>query len=124
MKFFREKGEGKGSLIVGIVVCLLAVYIGLKVIPVMIRVYAFEDRIREECKYLHGRTTEQLTNDLVDAGDLEQIAVDEENINAKKVRVDTYEVLRVTVTYSVPIATPIHVFTWNREVDYEAPIFE
>jgi len=124
MKFFRGKGEGRGSLILGLVVCLIAVYIGLKVIPVMIRVYSFEDRVREECKFLHGRTTDQLAKDLLDAAELEKISVDEENINAQKVRVDTYEVLRVTVTYAVPIATPIHVFTWNRQIDYEAPIFE
>ena len=124
MRFLREKGEGKGSLIVGTVVMLLAVYIGWKVIPVMIRVYSFEDKVREECKFLRGRNMDQLTKDLLDAADLEELQMDENNIEAKKVRVDTYEVLRVKINYSVPFATPVHVFTWNREVDYEAPVFE
>ena len=124
MRFVREKGEGKGSLIVGIVVMLLAVYIGWKVIPVMIRVYSFEDKVREECKFLHGRSMDQLTKDLLDAADLEELKMDENNIEAKKVRVDTYEVLRVKIDYSVPIATPVHIFTWNRSVDYEAPVVE
>ena len=124
MKFFRGKGEGKGSLILGIVVCFIALYIGLKVVPVMIRVYSFEDRVREECKFLHGRTTDQLAKDILDAAELEKLQVDEDNIDAKRIRVDTYEVLRVTVTYNVPIATPIHVFVWNRQINYEAPIFE
>jgi hypothetical protein len=124
MKLFREKGEGRGSLILGIVVMFLALYIGLKVIPVMIRVYSFEDKVREECKFLHGRSMDQLTDDLLDAAELERIHVDEDNISAKKVRVDTYEVLRVTINYTVPIATPVHVFNWNRQIDYEAPDFE
>jgi hypothetical protein len=124
MKFFREKGEGRGSLVLGIVVLLLAAYIGLKVIPVMVRVYAFEDRVREECKFLHGRSTDQLTNDILDAAELEKLQIDEENIDAKKIRVDTYEVLRVNIIYTVAIATPVHVFNWNRVMNYEAPIFE
>ena len=124
MKFFRGKGEGRGSLIVGIVVLLLAIYIGFKVVPTMVHVYAFEDRVREECKFLHGRTMEQLSDDILDAAELEKLHVDPENITAKRIRVDTYEVLRATVTYTVPIATPIHVFNWDRTINYEAPIFE
>ena len=124
MKFLRQKGEGKGSLILGISVLLIAVYGGWKVIPVMVRVYSFEDRVRNECKFLRGRSMDALQTDLLNAAELEELDVDEENINAKKVRIDTYEVLRVKISYSVPIATPIHLFVWNREVDYEAPIFE
>ena len=124
MKFLRQKGEGKGSLILGLSILLIAIYIGWRVIPVMIRVYSFEDKVREECRYLHGRSMDDLTDDLLQAAELEELDVDAENIDAKKVRVDTYEVLRVKIRYSVPIATPIHVFVWNREIDYEAPIFE
>jgi hypothetical protein len=124
MKFFREKGEGKGSLVLGIVVLLLAAYIGWKVIPVMIRVYAFEDKVREECKFLHNRSMDQLAKDIVNDAEVEDIPLDEQDIDAKKIRVELYEVLRVKIIYSVPIPTPIKVFTWNREVDYEAPVFE
>jgi hypothetical protein len=124
MNFRNQKGEGKGSLIVGIAVLLIAAYVGLKVIPVMIHVYAFEDRVREECKYLRGRTVEALAGDLVSAAEIEKLDITEDNIEAKRLRIDTYEVLRVKITYMVPIATPIKVFEWNREVNYEAPIFE
>ena len=124
MNFSRQKGEGKSSLIVGIAVLLIAAYIGLKVIPTMVRVYAFEDRVREECKFLHGRTTEALADDIVSAGEIEKLDITEDNIDAKRIRVDTYEVLRVKVTYTVPIVTPIKVFEWDRQVNYEAPIFE
>jgi hypothetical protein len=124
MNFSRQKGEGKSGLIVGIAVLLIAAYVGLKVIPTMVRVYAFEDRVREECKFLRGRTMEQLGDDLVEAGEIEKLEITPDNIDAKRIRVDTYEVLRVKVTYTVPIATPIKVFEWNREINYEAPIFE
>jgi hypothetical protein len=124
MNFSRQKGEGKSGLIVGIAVLLIAGYVGLKVVPTMVRVYAFEDRVREECKFLHGRSMEALSNDIVSAAEIEKLEISEDNIDAKRIRVDTYEVLRVKVTYMVPIATPIKVFEWNREINYEAPIFE
>jgi hypothetical protein len=124
MNFSRQKGEGKSGLIVGIAVLLIAGYVGLKVVPTMVRVYAFEDRVREECKFLHGRSMEALSNDIVSDAEIEKLEISEDNIDAKRIRVDTYEVLRVKVTYMVPIATPIKVFEWNREINYEAPIFE
>lgn len=124
MNFRNQKGEGKGSLIVGIAVLLIAAYVGLKVIPVMVHVYAFEDRVREECKFLRGRTVETLSRDLVSAAEIEKLDITEDNIEAKRIRIDTYEVLRVNIKYMVPIATPIKVIEWNREVNYEAPIFE
>lgn len=124
MNFQLEKGEGRGNLIFGLVVLFIALYIGWKVIPVMIHVYAFEDKAKEECKFLRNRTLDQLEDDLITAAEVEEIDLEEEQIEAKKVRVDTYEVLRVNVTYSVPISTPIKVFTWDRAFNYEAPIFD
>ena len=124
MKFIHERGEGKGNLIFGLVVLFLAIYIGWKVIPTMIRVYAFEDHAREECKFLRNRTLEKLEKDIVELASVEDIEISEENIESKKVRVDTYDVLRVRIEYDVPIVTPIKVFTWSRNMNYEAPIFE
>ena len=124
MNFQHEKGEGRGNLIFGLVVLFIALYIGWKVIPVMIHVYAFEDSAREECKFLRNRTLDQLEDDLIQAAEVEKIELEDEQIESKKVRVETYEVLRVNIDYSVPISTPIKVFTWNRSLNYEAPIFD
>lgn len=124
MKFRFEKGEGKGNLIFGLVVLFIALYIGWKIIPVMVRVYAFEDRAKEECKFLRRRPLDQLAKDIVEVASVEDIEITEENIQAKRMRVESYEILRVSIDYSVPIATPIKVFEWKRAVNYEAPIFE
>jgi hypothetical protein len=124
MNFQHEKGEGRGNLIFGLVVLFMALYIGWKVIPVMIRVYAFEDSVREECKFLRGRSLDVLEDDLIQAAEVEKIEIEEEDIESKRVRVETYEVLRVNIKYTVPIVTPIKVFEWNRTVTYEAPIFD
>ena len=124
MNFRLQKGEGKGNLIFGLVVLFLASYIGWKVIPVMIRVYAFEDKAREECKFLRHRPMDVLTQDLIEVASVEDIELYPEDMQLKKVRVDTYDVLRVHINYVVPIATPVKVFEWDRSFSYEAPIFE
>jgi transcription initiation factor IIF auxiliary subunit len=124
MNFQHEKGEGRGNLIFGLVVLFVALYIGWKVIPVMIHVYAFEDSVREECKFLRNRSLDQLEEDIVRAAEVEKIELEEEQIESKRVRIDTYEVLRVNIDYTVPIVTPIKVFEWGRKVNYEAPIFD
>jgi hypothetical protein len=124
MMFRHEKGEGRGNLIFGLLVLFMAIYIGWKVIPVMIRVYAFEDRAKEECKFLRHRPMDVLANDLIEVASVEDIELYPEDIKAKKVRIDTYEVLRVNINYSIPIATPVKVFQWDRSLSYEAPIFE
>ena len=124
MNFQLQKGEGRGNLIFGLVVLFIALYIAWKVIPVMIHVYAFEDSVREECRFLRGRSLDQLEKDLIAAAEVEKIEIAEEEIEAKRVRIETYEVLRVNIVYSVPIATPLKVIQWDRTVNYEAPIFD
>lgn len=124
MKFIHERGEGRGNLIFGLIVLFLALYIGWKVIPTMIRVYTFEDRAKEECKFLRSRPLEQLEKDIVELASIEDIEISEEDIQSRKVRVDTYDVLRVTINYEVPIVTPVKVFQWSRNLRYEAPVFE
>ena len=119
-----QRGEGRGSLVFGSIVFIIAIYSAWKVIPVMIRVYTFEDRVKEECKFLHGRSDEDLVKDLMNVANLEELDVDEKNIKVQRVRTENYWILRVNIEYMVPISTPVRVFEWNRSIDYEAPMFE
>ena len=47
----RERGEGKLGLLVAIVVVGIAIFVGVKVIPVRIAAYEFRDVLREEARY-------------------------------------------------------------------------
>ena len=46
-----QRGEGKVGLIIALFVVGIAVFLGLKIIPVRINAYEFRDVIREECRY-------------------------------------------------------------------------
>jgi len=124
MMFFNQKGEGRGRFIFGLLVLITAVYLAWKVIPVMIRVYAFDDAVREECKYMRRRTLEQLKRDLVDAAKLQDLNVTEEDISVNKFRQEEHQELKVNIEYTVPIVTPFYVYNWDQTISYQAPIFE
>jgi hypothetical protein len=121
---FNQRGNGRGGLILGIFVLFIAIYVAAKIIPVMVKVYAFEDSVKEECKFLHGRSLEQLEEDLVEAANTQELPVDEENIELRKFRSDDHEELRVDIKYTVPITTPVFVYNWNQEINYQAPTFD
>lgn len=120
----NQKGEGKAGAIFGFAIFLLLVYLAWTIVPVMIRVFSFEDRVKEECKFLHGRTIDQLKDDIVDAAVDNELPVDLENITASRSTVELHENLRVRVVYTVPITTPFYVYNWDRNLYYDAPSFE
>ena len=124
MMSFNQKGEGRGRFIFGLLILFSAIYLAWKVIPVMIRVYAFDDAVREECKYLHRRTLDELKKDIVDAAKVQDLDVTEEDISIDKFRDEEHQELKVRIDYMVPIATPFYVYDWEQSINYQAPVFE
>ena len=124
MVTLNEKGDGRGGLILGIFLLFVAVYVALKIVPVMIRVYTFEDDVKEECKFLHGRSLEQLEEDLVEAAKSQDLPIEEEDIEIRRFRQEEHEELRVEIKYIVPITTPLFVYNWKQEINYQAPTFD
>ncbi len=124
MMFFNQKGEGRGRFIFGLLVLFTAVYLAWKVIPVMIRVYAFDDAVKEECKYLRRRTLDELKADIVDAAKAQDLDVTEEDISIDKYRSEEHQELKVRIEYVAPIVTPFYVYDWEQTILYQAPVFE
>lgn len=120
----NQKGEGKAGAIFGFAIFALVVYLGLKIIPVMIRVYAFEDAVKEECKFLHGRSLDKLAEDLVAVASEKDLPVSEDDITMSRTTEESHQNLRVEIIYTVPISTPFFVYAWNQHILYEAPVFE
>ncbi|HSP07574.1 MAG TPA: hypothetical protein VLR94_10375 [Acidobacteriota bacterium] len=120
----NQKGEGKAGAIFGFALFALVVYLGLKIIPVMIRVYAFEDAVREECKFLHGRTTDKLAEDIVAIAQQKDLPVTEDDITMSRTHEESHQNLKVVIDYTVNVVTPFFVYPWHQTIDYEAPVFE
>ncbi len=120
----NQKGEGKAGAIFGFAVFLLLVYLAWQIIPVMVRVFAFEDKVREDCKYMHGRTLDNLKDDILEYAEQEDMPIEKEDIQAAKSQIELHENLRVRIDYTVPITTPFYVYNWDRNFVYDAPSFE
>jgi hypothetical protein len=116
----NQRGEGKANYIIGFTILFVALYAGFKFIPVMIRVYAFADKVNEEAKYLHGRKIDQLEADIYKQARIQDLPVEPEDIECERIA----NQLRCNVDYTMPIVTPIKVFNWEQHVTYDAPIFE
>ena len=120
----NQKGEGKTGAIIGFAIFALVVYLGLKIIPVMIRVYAFEDAVKEECKFLHRRSLDKLAEDLVAIAVEKDLPVTEDDITMSRSTEESHQNLKVEIVYTVPISTPFLVYSWDQHILYEAPVFE
>ena len=115
-----ERGEGRLGTLFGLCVLALTIYLGYKVIPVMINAYAFRDYIEQETRFaaLKKRDEEVVKSVLRKAQELE-LPVDAKNIKVN--RSTTY--FDIVVRYTVPIETPVYTYRWDFDERYRAPLF-
>jgi hypothetical protein len=116
----RERGEGRFGTLVGLSVLALTIYLGCKVVPVMINAYAFRDFIEQETRFaaLRRKDDEVAKRVFEKARELE-LPVDAKSIkvNRSPSRFD------ITVKYTVPIETPVYVYNWVFDERFSAPLF-
>jgi hypothetical protein len=115
-----ERGEGRLGTLVGLCIIGLTVYLGFKVIPVMINAYTFRDYLEEESRFaaLRNKDEEVVKRVLRKAQELE-LPVQQKAIVVNRVhgRFD------IAVRYTVPIETPVYTYKWDFDEKYSAPLF-
>ena len=115
-----ERGEGRLGTLIGLVVLALTIYLGYKVIPVMVNAYAFRDYIEQETRFaaLRNRDEEVVKRVLRKAQELEL------PVTAKGIRVNrTTSRFDIVVKYTIPIETPVYVYNWMFDERFSAPLF-
>lgn len=116
----NQKGEGKAGLIFGLTVLFVTIFVAWKVIPIMIAVYGYEDKFKEECKYPHGRKMEQMVTDLTFYANEAGLPVTEDDITASR----TANQLKAHAEFTIPIDLAVYTYNWEVSIDYDAPVFE
>jgi hypothetical protein len=115
-----ERGEGRIGTLVGLTVLALTIYLGYKVIPVMVNAYAFRDYIEQETRFaaLRNRDEEVVKRVLKKAQELEL------PVSGKSIKVNrTQSRFDITVRYTIPIETPVYVYNWSFDERFTAPLF-
>jgi hypothetical protein len=115
-----ERGEGRLGTLVGLSVLVLTVYLGYKVVPVMVNAYAFRDYIEQETRFaaLAKKDEDVVKRVLRKAQELEL------PIQAKNIKVNrSASHFDIAVRYTVPIVTPLYTYNWEFDERFRAPLF-
>jgi hypothetical protein len=121
MSFARgERGEGRGGTLLGLAVLAITLYVGVKVVPVLIDGYAFRDYLEEEARFaaLRSQDEEVRARVLRKAHELE-LPVAGRNIQVN--RTTTY--IDIKVRYTVPIVTPVYTYEMSFDESVRSPLF-
>ncbi|OLD65386.1 MAG: hypothetical protein DMF52_08355 [Acidobacteria bacterium] len=116
-----ERGEGKLGTLVGILVLAMFIYLGVKIVPILINIYEFRDSIEEQARFaaLPRHDDEEVKRSILRKAQELQLPVGSKDVvvNRSSSRID------IRVKYTVPIETPIYTYKWSLDESLTAPLF-
>ena len=116
-----ERGEGRLGTLFGIVVLAVFIYLGVKIVPILINVYEFRDSIEEQARFAAlPRHDDEVVKHaiLLKARELQlPVGAKDVIVNRSSSRID------IQVRYTVPIETPVYTYRWSLDESLSAPLF-
>ena len=115
-----QRGEGKVGLLIALFIVGIAIFLGVKIIPVRITAYEFKDHIRQECRTgaIHKNDAEVTKRILLKADELE-IPLEPKNLKVKR----TVSEMIITAKYELPIDLKVYTYVYRFETKERAPLF-
>lgn len=115
-----ERGEGQMGTFFALFIVATLIYLGVKVVPVMITTYTFRDFLVEEARFAALKTKDEeiKKNVLRKAQELE-LPVGPGDIKINR----TQSYCDIMVSYTIPIQTPIYTYNWAVSEQSRAPLF-
>ncbi len=115
-----ERGEGRLGTLFGILVIAVTIYLGVKVIPVMVNAYAFRDFLETEARFAALRNKDEEVKNRV----LRKAQELDLPVGAKSIQINrTPNRFDIRVKYTVPIKTPVYTYDWVFDEASTAPLF-
>jgi hypothetical protein len=118
--FENQKGEGRVGFIIAVFVVGLAIFLGVKVIPVRIAAYEFRDVLREEARYGAVRNDDASVAKkiLAKAHELE-VPLKASDLSVRRT---TGEMI-INATYEQPIDLKLTTYVYRFKAEERAPLF-
>ena len=117
-----QRGEISFGCIVGVIILLLAAFIGIKTVPIMSHVAEFSDecgRIADKANSANWRDNKKMQDTLyMKAQDL-RLPISAEMIKITR----TEKNLEIKVSYDVPIDFGFYTYVWHKDIDEFRPLF-
>ncbi len=115
-----ERGEGRFGTLVGIAILAVSIYLGIKVIPVLIDGYAFRDYLKEEARFAALRNKdEEVRNRVIRKAQEMELPIKPAQVVVN--RAQTF--FEIKVKYNVPIETPVYTYDMSYDEQVRAPLF-
>ncbi len=115
-----ERGEGRLGTLLALTVFAVLIYMGVKVVPVMVNTYAFKDFIQEEARFASVRRDDQEIRERVwkKAREL-NLPVEMKQIRTER----SNSRFDISIKYTVPIETPVFTYNIVRDEQVSSPLF-
>jgi hypothetical protein len=116
----NERGEGRVGTIFALTLLAVLIYLGVKIVPVMINTYAFKDFLEEEARFASVRRDDDEIRQRVwkKARELDlPVEIKQIQTERSNARFD------ISINYTVPIVTPVYTYNWILEERVSSPLF-
>jgi len=117
----NERGEGRLGTLFGILVMAGFIYLGVKIVPLLINVYEFRDSIEEQARFaaLPRHDDEVVKHAILQKAVELRLPVGSKDVivNRSSTRID------IQVKYVLPIETPVYTYRWSLDESLSAPLF-
>ena len=119
-KVARERGEGRIGFLISVIVVGIAVFLGIKIIPVRIDAYEFRDTLREEARYAAVRhDDETVANRIMQKAKELEIPLRRKNLTLHRT---TGEIV-IQASYEQPIDLKVTTYVYKFQAKEKAPLF-
>ena len=116
----RQRGEGRIGFLIALIVVGVAIFVGMKVIPVRITAYEFRDTLREEARYGAVRDDDAtVVKRILQKAEELEIPLSKKNLEVKRT---TGEMI-IRARYEQPIDLKVTTYVYKFRAEERAPLF-
>ena len=120
MRRHGERGEGRVGALIALAVVGIAIFLGVKIIPVRVAAYEFRDFCEQECRYAAVRKhDEQVRKRILEKAEELEIPLDPKRLKLERTRSE----MIVTASYEQPIDLKVYTYVYRYEVNERAPLW-
>jgi hypothetical protein len=115
-----ERGEGRLGFIITLIVVAVAIFLGVKVVPVRVTAYEFRDILREEARYGAVRDNDETVAKRImqKAAELE-VPLKRSDLKVRR----TPGQMIITAAYEQPIDLKVTTYVYRFNATEKAPLF-
>ena len=119
-KIHGERGEGRLGTLFALVLLAVMIYLGFKVVPVMVNSYTFKDFMEEEARFASvRRDDEEIRTRVYNKARELDLPVTRAMILTER----SNSRFDIAVSYAVPIVTPVYTYQYKRDERVSSPLF-